>query len=214
MSLQSESDDQANSGLYSFLKKPHMYSFFQRLMGSHSKYRTYISEFMKPWDGARMLDIGCGTADILYFLPSNIDYVGYDISMDYINYAENKYGNRAKFHNERVNTMTVTDNERFDIVLADGLIHHLNNDEAKKLFQIGYGVLNDGGFMLTVDPTFVEEQRIVDKYLTSIDRGKHVRTPEEFIAIALDVFPRVEMNVILFKMLFSLSGCILKCYRH
>ena len=53
-----------------------------------------------------VLDIGCGTAAILNFLPSNVAYTGYDINSAYINYAIKNYGQRAIFYNERVNEMT------------------------------------------------------------------------------------------------------------
>lgn len=213
MSLFSASEDQTNSGLYSLLTRPHIYSFFQRLMGSHYKYRTYINEFMKPWEGASILDIGCGTADILDFLPSNIDYVGYDMSKDYIRYAKNKYGKRAKFFNERVNKMTLVYEEPFDIVLVDGLLHHLNDDESKMLFQIGYRALHDKGIMLTIDPTFDDRQGLIDRFITSKDRGNHVRTPEEYKNIANSVFSNIELKILKSGKLITLTCCIVKCHK-
>lgn len=206
-------NDQATNGFYALLNYPALYSLFQRIVGSRRKYLQYINDYIRPWENIRILDIGCGTADILTYLPEHVVYVGYDISSQYINYAKKKYGERAKFVNERVNAITLDKHESFDIVLADGLLHHLNDEEAKMLFQIGYAALNNEGFMLTVDPTFVEGQGTIDRYVTSMDRGRHVRSPQEYVKIAQQVYPHVDWNTMLFKMIVPLSGCILKCYR-
>jgi len=206
--------DQINTGIHFLLRYPSLYLLFQYVMGSRHKYRMYINEFMELSVGKRILDIGCGTADILNYLPDNVEYVGYDMSSNYISYAKKRFRERAKFKNERVNEMTPINDEPFDIILADGLLHHLNDDEAKTLFEIGYAMLNDEGFMLTVDPTFVEGQGMFDKYVTSMDRGRHVRTPEGYIDVAQQVFPNVNMSTRLFKMFIPLSGCILKCYKN
>ena len=46
-------------------------------------WETYLAEYVKPVRGEKVLDIGCGPADILAQLP-DVDYTGLDISPDYI----------------------------------------------------------------------------------------------------------------------------------
>ena len=208
---QRSTQEEIKSGLRATLSAPVCYTLFGRLIGLGQKYKMYIDRFIKPFTGMRMLDIGCGTAAILNYLPLDVAYTGYDLNPDYIRYARNKHGHRAKFFNKRVMDISLPETERFDIVLADGLIHHLDNTEAAALFDIGRRCLKQTAFMLTIDPTFVEDQKKIDRFLTRMDRGRHVRTPEKYKQIAGAYFPKVDVYVVKDIGLFSLTGCILKC---
>ena len=213
MTTQPSNKDEVNNGLRSVLKRPVIYNLFGRMMGLQSKYRMYVDEFIKPYPNMKILDIGCGTANILDFLPMNIDYTGYDVNTDYIKYTKKKYGYRAAFYNQRVNEMTLNNSEPFNVVLADSLLHHLNDCEAKNLFDIGYRVLKNNGFMLTIDPTFIENQKPIDKYITSTDRGQHVRYPDDYKKIAESIFSKINVHTVSGIGPFSLTGCILKCWK-
>jgi len=211
MPLTTENRDEIHKGLRSVLSHPALYILFGRLMGLSEKYRMYITDFIKPFSGMRILDIGCGPAAILNFLPLEVDYTGYDLNPSYISYAKKRYGHRATFFNQRVSDMTLLDTRPFDVILADGLLHHLSETEAINLFSIGRRVLKPDGFMLTVDPAFDENQKLMDKWITSTDRGQHVRYPEGYRKIAESVFSIVEVHVVKDIGTFSLTGCILKC---
>lgn len=204
-------NDEINNGFRAALSHPALYILFGRLMGLSQKYRTYVDRFIQPYPGIRILDIGCGPAPVLKFLPLDVDYTGYDVNPSYIAHAKKKYGHRAAFHNQRVSDMTLADPMSFDIVLADGLLHHLSETEAGNLFRIGSRVLKSEGFMLTVDPAFVENQKPIDKWITATDRGQHVRYPEQYKKMAESCFPEVKAHVVKGIGTFSLTGCILKC---
>jgi SAM-dependent methyltransferase len=129
--------DEINHGLRALLSHPAVYVLFGRMMGLSEKYRTYIDRFLHPFSGMRILDIGCGPAAILDFLPLDVDYTGYDLNPRYIAYAKKKYSDRTVFYNQRLSEMTLADSRPFDAVLADGLLHHLSEIEAEYLFKIG-----------------------------------------------------------------------------
>ncbi|MBC2716498.1 MAG: methyltransferase domain-containing protein [Desulfobacteraceae bacterium] len=213
MSSATHSQDEINNGLRAVLGHPVIYNFFGRIAGMPGKYRMYIGKFMKPVDNMRILDIGCGTSTILDYLPSSVFYEGYDINPAYINFAEKKYGHRAVFHNKRVNQMTLLKSEPYDVILADGLVHHLNDSEAKKLFQIGYKSLKKNGFMLTSDPAFIENQNRIAKFISSIDRGRHVRFPKDYSKIAESSFANIETHIIHDIGTVPMTACILKCWK-
>ena len=213
MKKSTSNTDQIGRGLHALLENPLMYRIFQWVMGSHNKYRMYVKDYLKPFPGCRILDIGCGAALILEHLPLDVDYVGYDISAEYIAYAEKKFGLRATFHNQRVNEMQMQSSARFDIVMADGLLHHLNDQEAKELFKIGFQSLNETGFMFTSDPAFIENQSIIARCISLMDRGRHVRYPHEYKKIAETSFPRVEAHIIHNISNRPQTGCFLKCFK-
>lgn len=211
MSTKPYKSDELTNGFRAVLGHPSLYVLFGRLMGLSQKYRTYIDRYVQPFSGMRILDIGCGPAAILNYLPLNVDYTGYDLNPSYIAYAKKKYGHRAAFHHQRVSDMILADARPFDAVLADGLLHHLNETEAEKFFNIGHRVLKSGGFMVTVDPAFVDDQKLLDRWITSTDRGQHVRYPQQYKKIAESCFSEVEAHILKGIGTFSLTGCILKC---
>ena len=52
-------------------------------------------------DGAAILDVGCGTAQILRYLPEGIEYLGFDQNARYLECARNRFtARRARFLRE------------------------------------------------------------------------------------------------------------------
>jgi trans-aconitate methyltransferase len=45
----------------------------------------------------RVVDVGCGTGEILDFLPAGIHYHGFDLDPNYIAAAREKYSDRGRF---------------------------------------------------------------------------------------------------------------------
>ena len=137
--------DQHTSGLRSVLSSPVVFDFLQYLLGADGLRRKYVRDFIQPAPGARILDIGCGTGAIPKHLPREIDYEGYDLAPEYVEYARRRYPGRGSFHCQRVSRLSIGQPHDFDIVLASALLHHLNDDEAGDLFRIAAGALGHGG---------------------------------------------------------------------
>ncbi|MFD3002759.1 class I SAM-dependent methyltransferase [Pontibacter toksunensis] len=203
--------DQIESGFRSVLSHPIVYQTFQRLIGIDLAFKNYIKDIIKPDANCRILDIGCGEGYILNFLPKDITYVGYDLSASYIDYAKKRFGSRGTFINERVNEMTNTKNSLYDIVLATGLLHHLNDEEGKNLFKVGASCLRPGGVMYTYDNTYCQGQSLLARYLSSKDRGQHVRYPEQYCEIGRSAFKKVEVIVKHNMIRIPQTICILRC---
>jgi SAM-dependent methyltransferase len=79
----------------------------------------------------------------------------------------------------------------FDIVTANGLLHHLDDDLANRLFEIGSTVLKEGGRMITVDPCYFDGQSRLTRFVVSKDRGQNVRRQEEYALLAKNAFAEV-----------------------
>lgn len=201
--------DQITTGIRSVLRHALIYKTFQKAMGIDRAFKNLI-EIMQPKKDMSFLDIGCGEAGILEFLPERIKYIGYDLSPEYIDFAKKRFGNKGDFFNERVSAMDVKGGP-FDIVLAAGLVHHLNDEEAEALYRIGYDCLKPGGTMFTTDNAFYKEQSFIARYISSKDRGQHVRYPEQYESLALSTFKNVEVIIRHDMIRLPQTACILKC---
>ena len=124
----------------------------------------------------KILDIGCGPADIMECLPE-VEYYGFDASQEYIADAKRRWGSRGEFTCATVNAQTLQQRD-FDIVMAIGVLHHLDDQEAGALFDLARSVLRQGCRLVTLDPVFVRGQSPIARYIISRDRGEYVRSKE------------------------------------
>ena len=89
---------QVTSGVRAILSHPAVYEAFQRIMGAKRGREWVVRDFIRPFPGMRILDLGCGPAEILSSLPTDVTYTGYDMSPEYIAAAKAKFGDRGTFH--------------------------------------------------------------------------------------------------------------------
>jgi SAM-dependent methyltransferase len=186
---------QTTSGLRSLLSNPLVYDAFQSVMGASRGRRFFVDEVIRPGKGARILDIGCGTADILGFLPPGVEYWGYDISPEYIESARSRFGSRGVFQCGNLEVTGLAALPPMDAVLGIGVLHHLEDEEAIRFFRLGKEALAPGGRVITIDPVFAAGQNPLAKYLISHDRGRNVREAEGYRRLASEVLPTVRGTV-------------------
>lgn len=202
---------QITFGLRSVLAIPAVYSAFQRVLGA-DQVRTYFTEkFIRPFAGCSILDVGCGPADMLEYF-TDVDYWGVDISESYIHKAEKKYGVKGKFFCQELTAFEVDNLPQFDIVLALGVLHHLDNEAAVKVIQLANKALKLGGRLLTLDPCFESAQNPIARFLVKNDRGQNIRNKTEYLSLASTVFnsPRIE---IYHKNGIPYTHCFMECIR-
>jgi SAM-dependent methyltransferase len=180
--------------LTTVLSLPAAYRSFQRLVGGNI-YERHVAEYIKPQPGEKILDIGCGPGDILEFLPQ-VDYTGFDISPEYIEAAKKRFGGRGRFWCSDVGLAAI-EQERgtFHAVLATGVLHHLDDERAAKLFELASLALRPDGRLITYDGCFVPEQSRLAAWVLRQDRGKFVRKREDYLRLASACFPKVEPRV-------------------
>lgn len=176
------------------LNWPFFYESYHHLIGADYRNRVLVDQYIKPQEGDRILDIGCGPGNLVPFLP-DCDYIGVDANKSYISSAQKRYGNRGKFLCERVSHHNVQQFGQFDIVMAFGLTHHLDDQEALDLFRLGYTALKPGGRMITHDGCYMEGQSAFARYLLRSDRGRFVRTKPAYEKIARTFFQDIQFDI-------------------
>lgn len=185
---------QVTNGLRSILSHPGVYSAFQTLMGAHKARSKFVNEFIKPYRGMRILDIGCGTADILNYL-TDVEYYGFDISKAYIARANTRFNGRGLFYCKELCPDELENLPSFDVVLALGLLHHLDNHAAANMLKMASQALKPDGRLITVDPCLEPGQNPLARFLIKQDRGQNVRTKSEYIHLTNAIFKSCHVQV-------------------
>jgi SAM-dependent methyltransferase len=186
---------QTTRGIRAVLSSSWAYSFFRWLIFDESRQTAYVQSYVRPREGDRILDIGCGTADVLASLPLGVRYEGFDLSETYIEQARRRWKNRGTFHCARVDTTNLAEPGAYDLVLSYGVLHHLNDHEAVALFELARRALKPGGRLVTTDGCWVPGQSRLARYLISKDRGRNVRDATGYLALARQVFCDVTPHV-------------------
>jgi SAM-dependent methyltransferase len=194
-SLRNISMSQKTTGWRSILSMPRIYSLCQNLLGGTRAQEEFIEKYIRPEPDMRILDLGCGPADILELLPQNIHYAGVDFSPEYIQAAKVKYGSLGEFYCRPVEELLDSGMTGFDLVMGLGVIHHLDDKQATSFFGTAARALNEKGRCLTVDPCLVPGQHPIARILIRMDRGQNVRSADEYSSLARIFFSQVSQNV-------------------
>jgi len=186
---------QITSGLRSILSHSLAYNTFQMLVGASRARGIFVEDYLDIKKVSRLLDIGCGTAELLQHLPATIHYVGFDASERYIETAKRKFNHRhAEFIADQVAGNLLAAYETFDRVIATGLLHHLGDNEVLHLFQLAKEVLGGEGFFASIDPCYEKNQSLISKMIVDRDRGKNIRTLADYKHLAESVFDHVAIH--------------------
>ncbi|WP_169743656.1 class I SAM-dependent methyltransferase [Methanolacinia paynteri] len=167
-----------------------------KILGSDRTFTMMIDEYIKPKSGDKLLDIGCGPANIFNYLPQDVAYTGLDYNEKYIEAAKERYGEKGTFILGEVSD-DIYDNlaENFDIVIATGVIHHLSTDEATSMLMKGYECLKENGKIVTVDNVYDNSLSFINKTALKMDRGAYIRNEQEYLSL-FTPFPDVRCSVV------------------
>ena len=184
---------QWTSGLYRLTQNPKFYAGFQDILGADRSRRRLAAEYIRANADDAVLDVGCGPGSILPYL-GQVRYVGIDANPAHILEA------RAKFQDGTFIAADFTaaaplDAASFDIVLSLGVLHHLEDAQARELASLAWQKLRPGGRMVTIDPVFAPGQHFVARMLAQADSGRCVRHADEYRKLLEGPFGDVNAHV-------------------
>lgn len=180
----------ARLGINKLLSLPVLYSAFQSAVGAGAARVSFVSEHLRPETGHRVLDIGCGTGEIIELLKAQ-RYVGFDPSEPYVEAAGARFGHLGSFLVGSVFDPPALDGG-FDAVIAVGVLHHLDDSEAGAMVDLARAQLRSGGRLVTLDPVLIAGQHPVARTLARRDRGGFVRSPSGYGALVAGRFDSVK----------------------
>lgn len=198
---------ETTTGVRAILSSPRVYELWATLVGGEQQRRTLQRDHFRVQAGERVLDLGCGPAELLPHLPQ-VEYAGVDISPSYVEAAKRNYSGDF-----RVGDATRIDEDLrgFDVVLAFGVLHHIDDAGVERMFAGAARALKPSGRMVTVDPVFEPGQHRIAHAVISRDRGQHVRTKERYAELARTAFGDVDVTVRHDLLRFPYSHCVLEC---
>jgi SAM-dependent methyltransferase len=186
---------QSDSGLLRWLKVPLLYDLFQGAVGGSAFRRKIIEQHVRAKAGDKVIDIGCGSAQALRCLPE-VEYLGLDTNPQYIASAKRTNGSKGTFIIG--DTHSLRGDSRFqnaDIAIAIGVLHHMDDQDAAHCIRFAYDALKEGGRFIFHDPCWIPNQGALSRYFMARDRGRNIRTEQQYRQLAAKPFRNVDASV-------------------
>lgn len=172
--------------------------FYSKLLEYPIVYRAWMAPFaekkLRPLHAStdvrrarRVLDVGCGPGtNTPHFRDA--DYLGIDYNPSYIESARRRY--QREYVVADVTKFEVPADERFDLILANSLFHHLETDDTRRILRHLATLLADDGFVHVVD-LVIPPRRSIPRFLARADRGDYPRPIEAWREIFESAFEPV-----------------------
>jgi SAM-dependent methyltransferase len=186
------------------------YRLFGLLIGAQGARATFAREYVRPRPGLRVLDMGCGPGSLVPHLVGT-EYVGFDVNSDYVDAARARFGDRVQVFCGAIEEQESSRFLGFDVAVASGVLHHLDDAQALHMFRLARSSLKPGGRLVTLDGTYTERQSRAAAFLLRQDRGRHVRTTEEYVRLASAEFAEVHAVVRTDLLRIPYTHVILEC---
>lgn len=132
----------------------------------------------------RALDVGCGPGNNTPFFAA-IDYLGIDIEERYVDAARRKHGRRFVVADAR--TFQPENEEPFDFILLNSLLHHLDSDDVLLVLRQLERLLAADGHIHVIDLVLPPERGFA-RWLAVSDRGDFPRRAEQWSDLLTEVF--------------------------
>lgn len=180
--------------LYNFINNPIIYQAIQKLMSGNSFREKFLKENVKD-KNLKILEVGCGSAEILKYIPVN-EYYGYDIDPRSIQAAKQNHPyENCYFFNKKLEKKDISKLPNFDLILLFGILHHLNDTQAKKILDLCRKKMKKDAKLLILDPIFTSNQNIFARLLIKSDRGLNVRKEDEYLNLFKKNFKNVKSKI-------------------
>jgi len=161
----------------------------------------------------RVLDVACGPGTNSRQFE-HTGYLGIDINESYIKSARKRY--RRDFIAADARTYRVAPENRFDFILVNSFLHHIDTGDVVALLSNLRTLLTEDGCVHILDHVLPAPGSIA-RFLADADRGKFMRPLEDwksifsglFHPVVLETYPLTGAGITLWEMLYF-KGSALK----
>jgi len=154
----------------------------------------------------RVLDVACGPGTNTHHFPDS-DYLGIDLNGRYIQHARARF--RRDFLVADVCKYRVSPGERFDFILVNSFLHHLDDSDVANILTHLQSLLTEDGHIHILELVMPENPSIA-RWLARWDRGKHARPLEQwkqlcghfFEPVVVEPYPLIGFGATLWNMIY------------
>jgi SAM-dependent methyltransferase len=182
MNTGSNTPEQTISGIYKLVTYPWFYEAFQNLLGAQKARARFFKEWVQTTDESAILELGCGPNTSLPFIRYR-SYHGVDINPKHIAQHHSKRSDVTHFHVGAAQDIVPLLEQQFDVVLALGFLHHLNDASVASLLDASIQKLSPTGCIYFLEPIYLSKQHPFAKFLKDKDSGQHIRSLGEYEAL-------------------------------
>jgi ubiquinone/menaquinone biosynthesis C-methylase UbiE len=205
---------QDDSGLKRLLTNPRFYELFQKFLGGDNAKKWLVKNVWAPRSGDVIVDIGCGSGNILEYLPPDIQYLGIDTSEEYIRSARRRFAAGGTFFLGTAQDFVNQNNSYFgsaDLVLCNGLLHHLSDCEALEVLELSKRIMKSDGRLVCLEATFLARQTRLSKWILNRDRGKHIRSEQEWKNLIGQAFESYSTHILTGLIRIPYTHIVIEC---
>ncbi|MCA1744227.1 MAG: class I SAM-dependent methyltransferase [Bacteroidales bacterium] len=188
-----------------------IYQLYQWMVGANNYTKLFANQYICYQKNEKILDIGCGPADILKYLPKEVDYTGIDMNKDYILNARRKYPDKQFVCADITTNDVAIENELFDTVFFIGVQHHLSDSEMEATLRFAKSKLKKGGRLLALEPVVTTSRGRIEKWFMDNDRGKFIRSADHYQQITTQVITNYAQTILKNTMNIPFTIIIIEC---
>jgi SAM-dependent methyltransferase len=150
----------------------------------------------------RVLDVGCGPGMNTAHFPQ-MDYLGIDINPKYIESAQRRFD--RKFLVADATAYAAPPTERFDFILVNSFLHHIDLPETRRVLSNLATLLTEDGHLHSIEVVMPDEPGLA-RALARWDRGRFARPFAEWGKIFSEFLEPVVLE------LFTVKGLGFTCW--
>jgi cyclopropane fatty-acyl-phospholipid synthase-like methyltransferase len=173
---------------------PRAFDLYQRVIGASKSKQQFVNGYVRVQPGDRVLDLGCGTGALLDAFPQGVEYVGVDIDRAYVQRARERFRGRGAF--VCADVAVFRPSARFDVVVAYGLLHHLDDEHVRRVLEVARDALDKDGRAVFAEPCRTSGQRLFERALMNHDRGRYIRSVDRYVETIREFFAEVAADVV------------------
>lgn len=199
------------TGLHRAVTIPALYMFIQRSLAGKDAHARVADLVFPDFNGARVLEIGCGPGTWVPYLKGVGEYVGIDRNADHIRSANQALANEnVRFVCEDLADFARSGADKaFDFVIGMGILHHMDDATCNDVLATASGSMTAGATYIGVEPVRHKRQHPVARLLKRLDSGMHIRTEEGYRRLLANSFAEVETTVRTDLMRVPYSHCLI-----
>ena len=206
------------SGVHSIISTPWIYNLVQLVAGAKMYRTTMVRDYIKPFDGCKILDIGCGTGEYVNHIRQHthdFEYYGFDGEGVYIDYGKKLFEGQSNIHfyHKILTDDTVKEFNNFDIVIATGVMHHLDDAIVLSMLQSAKLALKPNGRLITYDPGKFDDMNGFEKFFVKYDRGRSIRFEKDYAGLVKKVFSNYKSSTP-YLTYFKVRNVVFECFNN